>query len=222
MITIAIVFILYLALMVGIGFKFYNKTSNLSDYFLGGRNLGSWLTALSAQASDMSGWLLIGLPGTAYVIYAGTIRSHLDRNWTGPGNLSELAFRCKAIKKIYRGIWKFDYDSGFSGKPVSRLQTYSQIDICNIYRYFFLSIHFLAVLCRSKAVFHGFRDELHNRIAPWRGNYRFLYGFGRVLRSMLDRCDSGNDHVFCVAGSALYGNVRNGAELVMSVQDWHS
>lgn len=81
MITIAIVFILYLALMVGIGFKFYSKTDSLSDYFLGGRNLGSWLTALSAQASDMSGWLLIGLPGTAYVIYAGTS----EAIWTAVG-----------------------------------------------------------------------------------------------------------------------------------------
>lgn len=72
MITIAIVFAIYLGLMVFIGFKFYNKTESLSDYLLGGRNLGPWLTALSAQASDMSGWLLIGLPGTAYVIYGGT------------------------------------------------------------------------------------------------------------------------------------------------------
>lgn len=81
MITIATVFIIYLSLMVAIGFKFYSKTSNLSDYFLGGRNLGSWLTALSAQASDMSGWLLIGLPGTAYVIYAGTS----EAIWTAIG-----------------------------------------------------------------------------------------------------------------------------------------
>ena len=81
MITIAIVFIIYLALMVAIGFKFYSKTSNLSDFILGGRNLGSWLTALSAQASDMSGWLLIGLPGTAYVIYAGTS----EAIWTAIG-----------------------------------------------------------------------------------------------------------------------------------------
>ena len=81
MITIAIVFIIYLALMVAIGFKFYSKTSDLRDYFLGGRNLGSWLTALSAQASDMSGWLLIGLPGTAYVIYAGTS----EAIWTAIG-----------------------------------------------------------------------------------------------------------------------------------------
>lgn len=81
MITIAIVFLIYLVLMVAIGFKFYSKTDNLDDYFLGGRNLGSWLTALSAQASDMSGWLLIGLPGTAYVIYAGTS----EAIWTAIG-----------------------------------------------------------------------------------------------------------------------------------------
>lgn len=81
MVTIAIIFIIYLALMVAIGFKFYSKTSNLNDYILGGRNLGSWLTALSAQASDMSGWLLIGLPGTAYVLYAGTS----EAIWTAIG-----------------------------------------------------------------------------------------------------------------------------------------
>ena len=70
--VIGIVFFVYLALMVFIGFLFYNKTSNMSDFILGGRKLGTWLTAMSAQASDMSGWLLIGLPGTAYMVYTGT------------------------------------------------------------------------------------------------------------------------------------------------------
>jgi sodium/proline symporter len=67
--------------MVGIGFKFYNKTDNLGDYLLGGRSLGSWLTALSAQAADMSGWLLIGLPGTAYILWVGTS----EAIWTAVG-----------------------------------------------------------------------------------------------------------------------------------------
>jgi sodium/proline symporter len=67
--------------MVGIGFKFYNKTANLGDYLLGGRSLGSWLTALSAQAADMSGWLLIGLPGTAYILWVGTS----EAIWTAVG-----------------------------------------------------------------------------------------------------------------------------------------
>jgi sodium/proline symporter len=81
MVIIAIIFILYLGLMVGIGFKYYNKTDNLSEFVLGGRKLGSWVTAMSAQASDMSGWLLIGLPGTAYVIYTGTS----EAIWTAIG-----------------------------------------------------------------------------------------------------------------------------------------
>ncbi len=81
MYIIGIIFALYLGLMVLIGFKYYNKTSNMSDYILGGRSLGSWVTAMSAQASDMSGWLLLGLPGTAYVLYAGTS----EAIWTAIG-----------------------------------------------------------------------------------------------------------------------------------------
>ena len=72
MVIIAIIFVLYLGLMVWIGVKNFNKTDSMSDYILGGRKLNSWVTAMSAQASDMSGWLLIGLPGTAYMIYVGT------------------------------------------------------------------------------------------------------------------------------------------------------
>ncbi len=52
--------------MVAIGLYFYFKTDNLSDYVLGGRGLGPGVTALSAGASDMSGWLLLGLPGMLY------------------------------------------------------------------------------------------------------------------------------------------------------------
>ncbi|RTZ22779.1 sodium/proline symporter PutP [Vibrio penaeicida] len=59
-------FIAYLILMLAIGVIAYKRTSNSSDYFLGGRSLGPWPAALSAGASDMSGWLLLGLPGYAY------------------------------------------------------------------------------------------------------------------------------------------------------------
>src|SRR5660398_294900 len=62
-----IVLAIYLIGMVAIGYVYYKKTSDFADYVLGGRKLGSWTAALSAQASDMSGWLLIGLPGAAYV-----------------------------------------------------------------------------------------------------------------------------------------------------------
>lgn len=64
---ITITFVIYIAAMVLIGFMAYRSTKNLSDYILGGRSLGSVVTALSAGASDMSGWLLMGLPGAIYM-----------------------------------------------------------------------------------------------------------------------------------------------------------
>jgi len=59
--------IIYLIGMMGIGIYAANKTKDLSDYVLGGRQLGGGVAALSAGASDMSGWLLLGLPGAMYV-----------------------------------------------------------------------------------------------------------------------------------------------------------
>jgi sodium/proline symporter len=65
--AIAWTFLAYLAVMIGIGVAAWRRTADLKDYILGGRKLGRWVTALSAQASDMSGWLLLGLPGYAYL-----------------------------------------------------------------------------------------------------------------------------------------------------------
>ena len=59
--------ILYFGLMLGIGFYAWRKsTSNSEEYMLGGRQLSPSVAALSAGASDMSGWLLLGLPGALY------------------------------------------------------------------------------------------------------------------------------------------------------------
>ncbi|MDY7577010.1 sodium/proline symporter PutP [Herbaspirillum sp. RTI4] len=62
-----IMFSIYLFAMLFIGILGYRSTNNLDDYILGGRSLGSFVTALSAGASDMSGWLLMGLPGAIYL-----------------------------------------------------------------------------------------------------------------------------------------------------------
>jgi len=59
--------IIYMVAMLGIGWYAFIKTSNLTDYMLGGRSLGPAVTALSAGAADMSGWLLMGLPGAIYL-----------------------------------------------------------------------------------------------------------------------------------------------------------
>lgn len=57
----------YLIFLMGVGIYFYGKTTSSDDYLIGGRGVGSWVTALSAQASDMSGWLLMGLPGAVFL-----------------------------------------------------------------------------------------------------------------------------------------------------------
>ena len=62
-----VTFTIYIFGMLLIGVLAYYYTNNLSDYILGGRRLGSFVTAMSAGASDMSGWLLMGLPGAVYL-----------------------------------------------------------------------------------------------------------------------------------------------------------
>lgn len=71
MIAILCAFIAYLILMVCVGVWFMKKTKGAKDYFLGGRGLTGPIAAMSAQASDMSGWLLMGLPGSVYALGTG-------------------------------------------------------------------------------------------------------------------------------------------------------
>ncbi|MBQ2848203.1 MAG: sodium/proline symporter PutP [Clostridia bacterium] len=73
-------FILYFVVVLGIGlfFFFKSKGTGEKDYFLGGRSMGPWVTALSAQASDMSGWLLMGFPGSILAFGMGQV-------WIGIG-----------------------------------------------------------------------------------------------------------------------------------------
>lgn len=68
-----LVFIVYFLFMVGIGLFFFLKSKNAGekDYFLGGRNMGAWVSALSAGASDMSAWVLMGLPASIYAMGMG-------------------------------------------------------------------------------------------------------------------------------------------------------
>lgn len=89
--------LIYFVVVVVIGFV-YAKRSNASseNYFLGGRGLGPWLTALSAEASDMSGWLLMGLPGVAYFTGAS------DAMWTAIGLALGTYINWKIIAKRLR------------------------------------------------------------------------------------------------------------------------
>lgn len=77
---IAITMACYMLVVIGIGLFFAKRShSTTEEFFLGGRSLGPWVTAMSAEASDMSGWLLMGLPGVAY--WCGIA----DASWTAIG-----------------------------------------------------------------------------------------------------------------------------------------
>ena len=67
MIALIVAFVLYLGLMVFVGFRNAKNNNSAADFFLGGRKLGPWVTALSAEASDSSAWILMGLPGLCYL-----------------------------------------------------------------------------------------------------------------------------------------------------------
>ena len=73
-----VTFAIYILAMIGIGFFAWYSTRSFDDYILGGRSLGPYVTALSAGASDMSGWLLLGLPGALYL-------GGLSEAWIGIG-----------------------------------------------------------------------------------------------------------------------------------------
>lgn len=67
LIGIIAAFIIYFAIMIYVGFYYMKRNQTSSDYILGGRKLHHFVSAMSAEASDMSGWLLLGLPGVAYL-----------------------------------------------------------------------------------------------------------------------------------------------------------
>ena len=84
-IGICISILVYLAGMIVIGWFCSKKNSDSGDFYLGGRKLGPFVTAMSAEASDMSGWLLMGLPGVALLIKGFSYCSIAEAVWTALG-----------------------------------------------------------------------------------------------------------------------------------------
>ena len=101
-------FVLYFVLVLGIGLFFFVRTRKDGDsekqYFLGGRQMGPWVTALSAQASDMSAWLLMGLPGS--VLAFGLVKA-----WIGIGLAIGTALNWIFVAKRLRKFSKAANDS---------------------------------------------------------------------------------------------------------------
>lgn len=101
---IIIAFCLYLLVMMAIGIYYSQKQKNLSQYILGDRQLGPWLTSMSAEASDMSGWMLMGLPGFAYL-------HGLSAIWTSVGLIVGTWLNWVFISKRLRNYTEVAGDS---------------------------------------------------------------------------------------------------------------
>lgn len=132
-----IAFALYALIILGIGIWGFMKSKGTKDYFLGGRKLGSWTTAISAQASDMSGWLLMGLPGSVLV-------GGMTQSWIAIGLFIGTYLNWVIVAKRLR---KMSYAAGdaitipeylqkrfFTKSPVVRL-------VCAVIIFFFFLIY---------------------------------------------------------------------------------
>ena len=122
-------FVLYFVLMLGIGVHFFlatRKKNSEKEYFLGGRAMGPWVTAMSAQASDMSAWLLMGLPGSVLAFGLG-------QAWIGIGLCIGTVLNWIIVAKRLR---KF---SRASGDAITLPQYLSQR--------FLAKSHTLSILC---------------------------------------------------------------------------
>ena len=104
-----VIFIAYLFLLILIGFITYLRAKSYSDYTIAGRSNNKWITAISAESSDMSGWLLLGLPGMAFASGFGSI-------WVIIGILAGTLFnwivvanRLRTITEYYNAVTLIDY-----------------------------------------------------------------------------------------------------------------
>ena len=96
-VQILVAMVIYMATVIAIGLIYAKRANkNSEEYFLGGRSLGPWVTAMSAEASDMSGWLLMGLPGVAY--WCGLA----DAFWTAFGLAVGTYFNWLIVSKRLR------------------------------------------------------------------------------------------------------------------------
>ena len=93
--TASITFVVYLIIVLGIGVVGYLSTKTFSDFAIGGKGMKDWVVGISAQASDMSIWLLVGLPATSYAMGLSAI-------WIGVGVITGTAFNWFFLSKRMR------------------------------------------------------------------------------------------------------------------------
>ncbi len=175
--SVIISFVIYLAMMLAIGIYFYLKTNDLSDYVLGGRNLPPSVAALSAGASDLSGWALMGLPGA---IFRGGYSQAWIAVWTLVGvyiNWTLIAERLRVFtEKAGNALTVPDYlEARFADKQ-RILRTVSSV-VMLVFFTFYVSAGLVGGALLFESLF-----EMDYTLALWVGagvivSYTFLGGF---------------------------------------------
>ena len=176
-------FVLYFAAVLAIGFVFFlkSKGGGEKEYFLGGRNMGPWVTALSAQASDMSAWLLMGLPGSILAFGFGEV-------WIGIGlalgTAANWIFTAKRLRRFSRAaddaITLPQYLSNRFGGGKTVLQT-----VCALIFLVCFTVYVASAFVAGTGVFTSVFPELDSTVAMLIFGaiilvYTFLGGFKAV------------------------------------------
>ena len=194
-IQILIAMCAYMALMIVVGLIYAKRNKSASDYLLGGRKLGPWMTAMSAEASDMSGWLLMGLPGLAYLTGIGEVF------WTAiglaAGTYLNWLFVAKRLRKYTKvagnAITLPDYFSNRFHEKRRILMSLSAVLIL-LFFVIYLGSGFAAMGKLFKALF-GLDYTLMMMIT--RAGHYHLFGDGWFPCGLYHRFDPGLADVLC-------------------------
>lgn len=183
-VLILLAIVIYLLFMLWIGWICAKKNESVDDFYLGGRKLGPFVTAMSAEASDMSSWLLMGLPGVAY------LTGLAEASWTAIGlavgtylNWLIVAKRIRRYSHRLDAITVPQFFSKRWGDDRCLLSAIAALVII----IFFIPYTGLRLFRLRQAVFHPVWHGLCDRYAHFCRRHRSLYRYGRFFGCVLYR-----------------------------------
>lgn len=194
-ICIMLAIIVYLGAMLFVGYLCSKKNNDTSDFYLGGRKLGPLVTAMSAEASDMSSWLLMGLPGLAY------LSGIADAGWTAIGLAIGTYLNWKIVAKknspLYTCGRKLYHFTILFQQSFQRRAQDSAVDRSYFYSDLLYSIHSLWFCCMRKAFCKFIRSKLSYCHDHQRSDHCSIYYSRRIPCSVHYGLYPEHYHVHC-------------------------
>ena len=184
----------YLLLMIGIGVWCMKKTTGADDYFLGGRGLSGPVAALSAQASDMSGWLLMGLPGSIYALGTGQAWIAIGLGLGTIANWLIIAKPLRAYTIVANN--SMTLPEFFGNRYHDEKKILLGISSCD-YRCFLLVYTASALASGGKLFNTVFGIDYHVALFIGAAVILSLHIYGGIPRCMYNRLRTGNNDAYC-------------------------